>query len=321
MKIEGIKKQNDSILKEAILSIFQDATLPMSLDEIKSNLFTVTDIGVSRERIKRHIEIFRRKGYDIREIVSEGVRRYYLARTGEVYLPVWKPMNKIKLPILFTGDWHIGSKGFYEKGIDDMLESVDKYKVKTILHLGDILQGLGVYKKELKDLVIHDIDGQIGKAVEVLGRFPKSTSFHLVIGGHEEVLKGKHEVGLDALSVVSRMCKNVNYYGDRMLLEFDNKYRVLGIHSSGASTLASSYRAERIFNELVEKPSILAIGHTHKLYSVSRPPHYLLLEVGTLQRESSYIIHKGMSSILGYYILTSFKPEETILIRKIIKTE
>ena len=321
MKIEKIGKETECLIRDTILAILRDSNIPLSLDEIRQSTFTFSNVSLNQEKIKKCMDRLIDRGYDIREVMVGNNKKYYLARTGELELPVWRSMNRVRLPILFTGDWHIGSSSFYERGIDDMLEAIDAYKIKTVLHLGDLLQGLGVYKKELKDLVIHDIDGQIEKASEILNRFSRRVSIHLVMGGHEEVLKGRHEVGLDALSVLARMVRNLNYYGDRMLLQFNKKYTIYGIHSSGSSTLASSYRVERIFRELVEKPTILAIGHTHKLYSISKPPHHLLLEVGTLQRESSYIINKGLTSMLGYYILLTFKPEETILIRRLIKTK
>jgi predicted phosphodiesterase len=237
-------------------------------------------------------------------------------RTGKLK-PYFNIMGNIDMPILFTSDWHMGSLSFSELAYDKLIEDLDKYKIKNVVHLGDLLQGLGVYSKELKDLAIHDIDAQVDYATRQLEKISKKVGIHICIGGHEEVLKGKQKVGFDALRQLSTVLPNCTYYGDNIYLNVNKKYTFQGLHGSGASQYSTSYGADKLWNTLMEKPNILAKGHTHQLYAFTKPPNHLIMEVGSLQRETTFVSWRGITSSLGWYILKDYTPETVDLIRRI----
>jgi hypothetical protein len=126
------------------------------------------------------------------------------------------------------------------------------------------------------------------------------------MGGHEQKLKGQHRIGFDALSAVASQLKNVNYYEYIANLTFKNKFNALMMHGSGGPSYASSYSIERVFRELIEKPDILIMGHLHRLGVTLKPPNYLLCQVGTLQRESAYLVFKGLAAQLGWIVLKDY---------------
>ena len=174
---------------------------------------------------------------------------------------------------------------------------------------GDLLQGRGVHRRELMDLLIPDIQGQIDHLVDLLHCFPKNTRFHMTIGGHEEAIKGKVSVGLDPLRVVAQRVKNANYYGAVAKLQVEKDWDLVMMHGSGGTSYARSYKADKLWDALTEKPNFLVIGHFHVLSVFSKGRQYYIIQSGTLQRENSYLIWKGLTPELGWVVIQDFDGE------------
>ena len=79
---------------------------------------------------------------------------------------------------VFLSDLHIGSMYFMEKELNDFiswLSSPDPIarKVRFILICGDVVDGVGIYPQQDKELVLIDIEEQLKKTVEILEKIPK----------------------------------------------------------------------------------------------------------------------------------------------------
>lgn len=308
MKLKNVKIPERKL---EILNILQKEKFPIIDYEIRDRLSEET----SQKELEKCLNCLREEGYDIQTILIEGKRARSLVRfgVGERY---YRPLGTLRFPALFSGDWHIGNKGFSEMGLNKLIKDIEEYDIKSLVLLGDIIQGLGVYRSELQDLQMYTIDEQVQKAVDYLKEIPRKTNIHLSIGGHEQSLKGSHMIGFDASYAIGKEVKNCTYYGENINLEFQNKYRFLGFHSRGGLSYSSSYRLERIWGNLVEKPEILAIGHHHRLFHILKPPKHLLMEVGTLTRESSYVYWRGITAQVGWYIIEDYEPEKIRLIAR-----
>ena len=204
MKIDKIIS---SVSKEGlVLEKLQHSIMPISEQELLNSIKLKYNIDVSRY-LDTTLKNLIKAGYDIRTLYSNRRRALFLSRTGE-QKPYFKKMGTLILPALITSDWHMGSYSFSEIAYNRLIDDLKEYKVKSIVHLGDLLQGLGIYKTELRDLAITDIDSQVDFAVNHMERIPKNIDIHLCLGGHEEVLKGKHQVGFDALRLVASSLPN-----------------------------------------------------------------------------------------------------------------
>lgn len=300
-----------STRKAELLSILQKQRFSISDKLIKTNLTEDT----SQRELERCINTLIEEGYDIQTIIKERTRFRQLVRyvEGPKY---YRPMGRIEFPILLTADWHIGHKGWSELAFRELVKDIKAYKIKHLIHLGDLVQGLGVHSKELQDLSMNSIDEQVEATIDYLKEIPKKTNIHLTLGGHEEALKGKQKVGFDACKYIASALPNVSYYGMRLEFLLNNNHSLVGYHSRGGLTFTSSYRLERIWGELVEKPEILAIGHHHRLFHLLKPPRHLLMEVGTLCRESSYVYWRGITAQIGWYIIEDYDPEKIKLIAR-----
>jgi len=97
---------------------------------------------------------------------------------------------------VFTSDFHIGSDLFVEKDFekfigwlnleygDDEQKELSK-KVKYLIIAGDLVDGVGVYPGQDKELVIKDIVEQYDKCAEYLDRIRKDIKIILCGGNHD----------------------------------------------------------------------------------------------------------------------------------------
>jgi DNA polymerase II small subunit len=102
------------------------------------------------------------------------------------------------LSIAFISDTHIGSKEFEENFFKRFIEFLNgkignkKYReiagrVKYIVVNGDLIDGIGIYPAQKKDLLILDIYRQFEKATELLSEIPDYIEIIYSTGNHEPV--------------------------------------------------------------------------------------------------------------------------------------
>jgi hypothetical protein len=70
-------------------------------------------------------------------------------------------------------------------------------------------------------------------------------------------------------------------------------------HIGGGNSYASSYPIQKVSTKLSVKPNILVMGHFHELLWPGR----LLIKPGTLVRETIYVIRRGITAPVEWYIL------------------
>jgi len=288
-------------IKEPLLVLFQESKFPKTLKELVQVLRDESYI-VSERSIEAAIKQLQSDGYDIKKVQGKD-DRYCLVRTGAFEnTSYYNVLGKIRLPCAFSSDWHVGSKGFSRIAFNKFQEDCEKEKIKDIVMAGDLLQGLGVYAEEAADVDDPSIDGQEDHLVSLLKEFSSSIEFHAVLGNHESKIKGKWMVGHDPLAVVSKRIPNFNYYGSIAKLQLE-RFNLLMMHGKGGVPYAVSYKIQKIQERLLEQPTILVMGHIHKLLVLPTLPNHYMIQSGTLQRENSWLIQSGVVSQIGWIIL------------------
>jgi len=292
---------------DPLLLLMQEAKFPKTIKEwveaLRDQEYLATD-----SLVEDALDTIEEMGYDIKTVTAGKNKRCGLVRHGhfdsEAY---YKLLGNVQLPALITTDWHVGSKSFTKIGFNKMLEDVDKYKVKDVVMTGDLLQGLGVYATEAMDVLEPSIDAQERHLIKLLNQFPSRTNFHAIIGNHEEKIKGQWMVGHDAIKSVANQVDNFNYYGHIAKLQLEKKWNMLLIHGSGsAGSYAISYNAQKLYERLPEQPDILLMGHVHRLMVLPMPLNKYIMISGTLQRENSWLMQKGIIAQIGWIVLHDF---------------
>ncbi|MEA2071033.1 MAG: DNA-directed DNA polymerase II small subunit [Asgard group archaeon] len=107
-----------------------------------------------------------------------------------------KMNSKEPVSVCMTSDLHIGSQEFLE---DSFLELINflhgkadspyhrkiASQIKYLLICGDLVDGIGVYPGQKKDLIIPDIYGQYDHAAELLAKVPDWIHIVIISGNHD----------------------------------------------------------------------------------------------------------------------------------------
>ena len=91
---------------------------------------------------------------------------------------------------VFLSDLHIGSKYFMEEEFSDFvawLSSPDPVarKIRFVLIGGDILDGVGIYPNQNKELVCQTIEEQLVKVEKLIDKIPKNIKIIIMPGNHD----------------------------------------------------------------------------------------------------------------------------------------
>jgi len=98
--------------------------------------------------------------------------------------------SKTEAYAVLISDLHVGSKYFMEKEFESFiswLSSPDPVarKVRFILVCGDVIDGVGIFPNQDKELLLMDIDQQMSKAAQLLDKIPKHIKVFIVPGNHD----------------------------------------------------------------------------------------------------------------------------------------
>ncbi|MDE1766040.1 MAG: DNA-directed DNA polymerase II small subunit [Thaumarchaeota archaeon] len=98
--------------------------------------------------------------------------------------------SKSETYAVLISDIHIGSKYFMEKEFAEFiawLSSPDPVarKVRFLLICGDIIDGVGIFPNQDKELLLTDIDEQMAKAAQMLDRVPRHIKTFIIPGNHD----------------------------------------------------------------------------------------------------------------------------------------
>ena len=98
--------------------------------------------------------------------------------------------SKTETYAVFLSDLHIGSKYFMEKELLKFvlwLSSPDPTarKIRFVLLGGDVIDGIGIYPNQEKELVFMNVEDQLKKLVEILEKIPKYIKVFIIPGNHD----------------------------------------------------------------------------------------------------------------------------------------
>jgi len=91
---------------------------------------------------------------------------------------------------VFLSDLHIGSKYFMEKEFTEFvswLSSPDPVarKIRFVLIGGDVVDGVGIYPNQDKELICQTIEEQLKKAADLIEKIPKNMKVIIMPGNHD----------------------------------------------------------------------------------------------------------------------------------------
>ncbi|PKK86612.1 MAG: DNA polymerase II [Thermoplasmata archaeon HGW-Thermoplasmata-1] len=215
--------------------------------------------------------------------------------------------NRAELPLYaaFASDVHIGSNTFLEKEWEGMLRWLNGNvgngrqrdvvgKIKYLILPGDVVDGIGIYPNQDKELLIPDIYGQYDALAKQLEMVPDHIRIIVQPGNHDAVRPAEPQPAFSRgilelfpsgnISFVGNPCKfslhgvNVLSYHGQSLIDFATKIqsltydkpmpimktmlrmRHLAPFYGGRTPLAPEHRDYMVIDEV---PDIFVTGHVH----------------------------------------------------------
>jgi predicted phosphodiesterase len=272
---------------------------PVSKDALAS-LF-----GVTPEEVDTAINALDSR-YNVVADAIEDTVLYHIEKTlehpgtGPTTLP-WSGGNIIKIGVV--GDTHIGSKYTQLTHLHAMYDIFKRRGVKTVLHAGDIDEGVKMREGHEYECYVDGADNHLDELVRV---YPhrKGITTYFITGNHDHSLIKR--AGYDIGKGLSRVRKDLVYLAPNESDIVLGRTIIRLMHPTKSNFgSAISLAPQQIIDSFTpgDKPHILIVGHYHKaLYFTHRNVHTLM--VGCFQSQTPFLRNKGVQVSVGGWILT-----------------
>ncbi len=228
--------------------------------------------------------------------------------------------------IVYLSDLHFGSKKFLEKEFQHFINWLNGSegkkelagKVKYVIVCGDLVDGIGIYPEQEKELIVKDIYKQYEMFDAAMEKIPDYITVIATPGNHDAVRRAEPQPALSQELIKSNVVRagnpsNVEIEGLKHLLYHGTSLDSIIAGMGGLSYdkpeeamlellrrrhLSPIYGdnlivpEERDYLVIDEEPDIIHMGHVHKNgYMLYRGT--LLLNSGTFQDRTDYQVRNG----------------------------
>ena len=157
---------------------FDDPSGSLETLVFKKELQTTANSLLIDQFVMQRISTGKNGGFITKEIVVPDIPDHVTNR------------SKTETYAVLISDLHVGSKYFMEKEFESFvlwLSSLDPVarKVRFVLVCGDIIDGVGIFPNQDKELLLMDVDQQMEKAAQLLDKIPKHIKVFIIPGNHD----------------------------------------------------------------------------------------------------------------------------------------
>lgn len=213
--------------------------------------------------------------------------------------------NTFKFAII--GDTQFGSAYEQIEQLNAFYKIVNDYKINTVLHTGDVLDGWKVYKGQEFELHARGWKEQISWFEKNAPKY-RNIITKFITGNHDASFKKL--VGIIVGEEIERIRPDWNFIGSDIgdvIFNLNNgyKYTVRLMHPSGGTAYALSYHPQKIIEKMTgdTKPDLLAIGHYHKAEFIPNYCNLSCIQSGCFQSQTPFMATKGLNAMVGGWIV------------------
>ena len=323
--------ESKSTQRNYIRIVLEDHTGTMEIMVFDEDLQKIAQMLLPDQMVMVKIEVGKTTGYIAKTITLPDVGDYHVSRSeSDAYAA-------------FLSDLHIGSKYFMEEEFArfvSWISSADPIakKIRFVLICGDVVDGIGIYPNQNKELVQQTIEEQLQRAVELLSGIPKNVRII--------IMPGNHDPGRRALpqpAIPEKYCKqlwekeNITMVGNPAVVSL-NGVKVLMFHGQsiddivkitpglsydkpidvmkqflmarhlspiyGSQTPIAPEKEDHMVIE--EPPDIFHVGHVHKA-AIGSYRGILLINSGSWQKQTPFQASVGMVPNPGISFIINLK--------------
>jgi len=241
--------------------------------------------------------------------------------------------------VALISDLHVGSKYFMEKEFKDFvswLSSDDDIvrKINFVCIAGDIVDGIGIYPNQDRELIDLNIKSQISYAADLLEKIPKRMHVFLIPGNHDPGRRALPQTALTNLRDFKSL-ENFSILGNPSFIEL-NRVKLLMFHGQSLDDviatvpglsyskpveamkiLLRSRHLSPIYGNrtpiapesedmlvINDVPDVFHAGHVH-ITQVGRYKGTLIVNSGAWQRQTKFQQTMGINPTPGICILVN----------------
>lgn len=280
---------------------------------------------------------------DVVAITGKVLEPYIIASDVEwpdVPVTNTKKTSENDLAVAYLSDLHFGSNKFLQAYLDRFVkwlhgegdEQKLAGKVKYVVVAGDIVDGIGIYPRQEKDLVVKDIYKQYEMFDDFVSSLPDYVEIIAAPGNHDAVRRGdpmpaipKEFIHSDVIRVgspsyvVIEGLKHLVYHGtsiDSFVtnipgMSYTNPEKVM-VEYARRRHLSLVYGANLIIPENIdymvmeEIPDVIHCGHVHK-NGYAQYRGIVMINSGTFQARTDFQIRQGHVPTPGYVPIYELK--------------
>jgi len=272
-------------------------------------------MGVSKEYVYSILQSLRTKGFSVS--VDEARKEAILDKDIEAkpFAPLeLEPLYKHKITIGAISDTHLGSRFQQPTLLQTAYQIFDECQVDFVIHLGDLVEGMKLYRGQDQEIFLHSADEQ---ADYTLNHYPTRSAYktYIISGSHDLVFKKL--AGFDIVKNICSQRSDLVYKGEHGAHTFKMKNLTFDIlHPSGGVPYAKSYRLQKVIEgalgDIISRvrshkdlsiiPHFMLMGHLHIM---NYTPHIGIdgFMVPCMQTQTPYLKAKGLMPELGILII------------------
>jgi len=244
---------------------------------------------------------------------------------------------------VFLSDLHIGSKYFMEEEFSEFVSWISSpdpvaRKIRFVLIGGDVVDGVGIYPNQNKELVCQTIQEQLKKVEDLIDKIPKNVKIIIMPGNHDPgrralpqpAIPRKYNSGLwerenvvmvgNPAMVSLNGVKIMMFHGQSIDdivkttpgLSYDKPTNVMR-HLLKARHLSPIYGSQTPIAPEMEDllviediPDIFHVGHVHRA-ELNMYKGILLVNSGSWQKQTPFQASVGMTPNPGIAIMVNLK--------------
>ncbi len=244
---------------------------------------------------------------------------------------------------VFLSDLHIGSKYFMEEEFEEFvswLSSPDHVarKIRFILIGGDIVDGVGIYPNQNKELVCQTIEEQLNKVEELIEKIPKNMKIIIMPGNHDPgrralpqpAIPKKYNSGLwerenvtmvgnpavvslngvkvmmfhgQSIDDIVKTTPGMNYDKPTNVMKYLLRARHLSPTYGSQTPIAPEMEDLMVIEDI---PDIFHVGHVHRA-QLDMYKGILMVNSGSWQKQTPFQASVGMTPNPGISIMVNLK--------------
>jgi len=210
------------------------------------------------------------------------------------------------LKFALMSDLHFGSLYYNAPALEAFYNVLLKRGVRELFMSGDLVEGHSMYAGQAFEVQELGLDAQL-TAFENDCPHADEISVKFVTGNHDESYKKR--MGANVGKMITRIRSDWEFLGPHQAIHKfktpDGDYSLMLQHPGGGSAYALSYRPQKIVESLMggQKPNMIAIGHFHKAEFLPSYRNVSVIQSGTFQKQTPFMLGKGLQAHLGGWIV------------------